>query len=100
MDELRFQSKFPDYSNHRRVSHAYEDFVDKFLSAADSVSPTRTLRVKSNTKPLFDIHVLNAIRTRNKHYKKFKQLGRENGKDNFKYAKLSLKKIISNKKKL
>ena len=34
------------------------------------------------------------------HNKKFKQSGKETDKDNFKYGKLSLKKIINNKKKL
>ena len=32
--------------------------------------------------------------------KKFKQSGKETDKDNFKYVKLSLKKIVNNKKKL
>ena len=41
-----------------------------FLSAVDSVSPFRTLRVKYNTKPGFDIDVLNAIQNRDKPYKK------------------------------
>ena len=40
-----------------------------FLSAVNSASLMRTLRVKSNTKPWFDIDVLNAIRSRDKHYK-------------------------------
>ena len=61
---------------------------------------TKGLRVKSNIKTWFDIDVLNAIRNRDKHYKKFKQSGRETDKDNFKYAELSLKKIINHKKKL
>ena len=39
-----------------------DDFVTKFLYAVDSVSPIRTLKVKSNTKPWFDIDTLNAIR--------------------------------------
>ena len=73
--------------------------MTRFLSAVDSVSPIRTLRVKSNTKPWFDIDVLNAIQNRDKHCKKFKWSGRETDKGNFKYARLSLKKII-NKKKL
>ena len=67
-------------------------FVTKFLSAIDSISPIRTLRVKSYTKPWFDIDALNAIRNRHKHYKKFKQSGKGTDKDNFKYAKFSLKK--------
>ena len=99
LDKLR-SIKFPDYSNYTCVNHAYQDFITKFLSAVDSVSPIRALRVKSNTKPWFGIDVLNAIRNRDKHYKKFKQSDRKTDKDNFKYAKLSLKKIFNHKKKL
>ena len=76
------------------------NFVNTFLSAVDSVSPVRTLGGKSNTKPWFDIDVVNAIRKRNKHCKKFKQSGKEIDKDSFNYAKLSLKEIIKDKKKL
>ena len=54
--------------------------------------------MKSNTKPWFDVDVLNAIQNRDKHYKKFKQLGNVTDKDNFKYAKLSLKKLLIIKK--
>ena len=83
------------------MKHAYQDFISKFLSAVDSVSPIRILRVKSNTKPWFDIDVLNAIRrNHDKHYKKFKQSGSDTDKNNFKHAKFSLKKIINRKKKL
>ena len=35
--------KFPDYSNHTCVIDACQDFVTKFLSEADSVSPIITL---------------------------------------------------------
>ena len=97
VDKLR-SIKFPDYSHHTIVNHAFQDFVTKFLSAVDSVSPIRPLRVKSNTKPRFDIDVINAIRNRDKHYKKFTQSGRETDKDNFKYAKLSLKKLLIRRK--
>ena len=55
--------KFPDYSNHICVNDAYQDFFIKFLSTVDSVLPIRTLRVKSNIKPWFDIDVLNAFKT-------------------------------------
>ena len=53
--------------------------------------------MKSNTKLWFDI-ALNAIQYCNKHYKKFKQSGRKTDKDNFKYARLSLKKLLIVKK--
>ena len=53
--------------------------------------------MKYITKPGFDI---DTIRNRyNKHYKKLKQSGKETDKVNFKYAKVSFKKIIDNKKK-
>ena len=60
VDKLR-SIIFPDYSNHflntQTVNHAYQDLVTKFLSAVDSVSLIRALRVKSKTKPWFDIRL-------------------------------------------
>ena len=90
MEQLR-AIKFPDYSQH---------FLTKFLSVIDFVGPIRTVRAKSNTKPWFIIDVLNAIRNRDKQFKKFKRSGRETVKDNFKCVKLFLKKVINSKKKL
>ena len=81
------------------MNDAFLDFVTNVLSAVDSVWLTRTLRLKSNTKLCFDIDVFSAIQNNDKHYKKFKKSGKETDKDNFKYAKLSLKNIINNKKK-
>ena len=66
-------TKFPDYSNNNCVNDAYQGFVTKFLSVNDSVVATRTLRVKPNIKPWFDIDVLHVIPNRDKeHCKKFK----------------------------
>ena len=67
-----FLDKFPDYSNHTCVNHSYQDFVTKALSAVDSVSSIRTLRMKSNTKPWFDIDVLYTVQNGDKHSEKFK----------------------------
>ena len=53
--------KFPDYSNYTCVNDAYHDLGTKVLFVIDFVAPIRTLTVKSNTKPWFDIDVLNAI---------------------------------------
>ena len=64
------------------------------LSVIDFVAPTRTWRVKVNTKLWFDIDVLNAIRNRDKHYKKFEWLGKEIDKGNFKCEKVLLKKQL------
>ena len=61
--------KLCDYSNHISVDDAYQDFAPKFLSVVDSVKPIRTLKVKSKTKPLFDIDILHAICKHDKYYK-------------------------------
>ena len=50
VDKLK-SIKCPDYSKHTCVNHAYQDFVIKFLSAVNSFSLIKTLRVKSNTTP-------------------------------------------------
>ena len=50
--------KFPDCSNYTSVNNAYQE-ASKFLSAIGFVAPIRTLSVKSNTKPRFDIDLLN-----------------------------------------
>ena len=67
----------------------YQDFVTKFLSVINSVALSRTLRLKCNTKPWFDIDVLNTIQNCDKYYKTSND-----------QAKLLPKKIINNKKKL
>ena len=51
VDKLR-SIKFPDYSNHTCVNHAYQDFITKFLSAVDSVSkPNQPNQTKPNLIP-------------------------------------------------
>ena len=97
VDKLRW-IKFPNYSNHISLSHAYQDFVTKFLSAVDSVSPIKTFKVNCNSKPCFGIDFVNAIRNRYKHYKNFKQSGRTADMDNFKHAKLSCEKLLMRRK--
>ena len=92
--------QFLDYSNYTCVNDSYQDFVTKFFSIIDFVAPITTLRVKSNTKPWFDIDGLNTIWKRDKHYRKFKRSGKEIDKGNLKCEKLLLKKVINNKKKL
>ena len=54
--------------------------------------------MKSETKRWFHIDVLNGIRNRDKHYNKSKQSVKEIDKGNFKYAKLSLKKLLIGRK--
>ena len=88
--------KFSDYSNYTCVNDAYQDFGVKFLFVIDFVAQVRTLRAKYNTKPWFDVNVLDVIWNHDKRYKKFKRSGKEIDED--KCAKLLLKKTNSKKK--
>ena len=78
----------------------FQNFVTKFLAVVDFVDPVKTSRVKSNTKPCFDIDVLNAIRNRDKYFKKWKQSAEEIDKGNFKCAKFSLNPFMTDAPKL
>lgn len=73
------------------MKDAYWEFLTTFLPIVDSVG---TLRVKSNTKPFFDVDVWNAIENHDQHYKKFKWSGKENEKINLKCAKGLLKNLL------
>ena len=55
----------------------YRDFTSKYLHAVNSISPIRTIRVKSKTKPWFDVDVLNTMQNLDKHFKKLKLSSKE-----------------------
>ncbi len=66
--------QFPDYSVFECVNEAYSDFVSKLMSVIDSISPSKQVRVKSNTKAWFDRTILEAIRVRDKLRKKYTKI--------------------------
>lgn len=70
----------------------YRDFASKYLHVVDSISPIRTIRVKSKSKRWFDIDVLNTIQDLDKYYTKLKLSSKEIEKLYFE------EKITENKK--
>ena len=81
------------------MNDAYSDFIYTFVEAINFIAPSKKIRVKANSKPWFDNQIVSAIQRRDKLYKKFKHSGLETDKDNFKVAKMHLKKMILKKKK-
>ena len=67
--------QFPDYSVSECVNGAYSDFVSKLTNVIDSISPSKQVRVKSNTKAWFDRDILEVIRARDKLRKKYTKSG-------------------------
>ena len=90
--------QFPDYSVSECVNGAYSDFVSKLMNVIDSISPSKQVRVKSNTKAWFDRNILEAIRVRDKLRKKYKKSGLNLDFNMFKNAQKHAKKLIKTKK--
>jgi len=90
--------QFPDYSIFESVNEAYSDFVTKFMTVIDSISPLRQVRVKTNTKPWFDGNILEAIRVRDKLRKKYKKSGLQVDFEMFKDAQKNAKQLTKMKK--
>ena len=90
--------QFPDYSVSECVNGAYSDFVSKLMNVIDSISPSKQVRVKSNTKAWFDRNILEAIRIRDKLRKKYKKSGLNVDFDMFKNAHKHSKQLIKTKK--
>ena len=90
---------FPNYLTDIGVNNAYSDFIYRFVEAINFIARAKRIRVKPNSKPLFDNRLMSVIQRRDKLYKKFKHSGNETDKDNFKVAKMHLQKMILKKKK-
>ena len=81
------------------MNDAYSDFIYRFVEAINFIAPSKKIRVKANSKPWFDNHIVSAIQRRYKLYKKFRHSDLETDKDNLKVAKTHLQKMIMKEKK-
>ena len=97
--EILREIVFPNYLTYACVSDACSNFIYRFAEAISFIAPSKKIRVKANSKPWFDNQVVSAIQRRDKLYKKFKYSGLETDRDNFKVAKMHLRKMILKKKK-
>ena len=51
----------------------YSDFLNKIWDSRDSVAPIEEIRIKNNTQEWFDNEIAEAIKVREKYFKKFKK---------------------------
>ena len=77
----------------------YSDYTLKLLPAVGSIAPIKNVRVKANTKHLFDSELITEINKHRKLYEKYKNSGMETNMNNFRAARFSLQKTIQRKKK-
>ena len=90
---------FPNYDTFSNVNIAYTDLVKKISNTIDSVAPIKELRIKSKTQGWLDNETADAIKIRDKYFKKFKKSNLHIDNDFSVEAKYNVKKLIKLRKK-
>ena len=80
------------------VNVAYADLTKKISDAIDNVAPIKTLRIKNNFQDWFDSEIAEAIKLREKHFKKFKKSNLYIDYDFYIEAKYNVQKLIDQTK--
>ena len=63
--------QFPNYNVFSNVNVVYSDLLHKISDTIDSVAPIKEIRIKNNTQEWFDNEIAEAIKVREKYFKKF-----------------------------
>ena len=90
---------FPKYDTFSNVNVAYTDLVKNISNTIDRVAPIKELRIKNNTQGCFDNEIADAIKIRDKYFKKFKKSNLHIDYDFYIEAKYDVKKLIKQRKK-
>ena len=64
--------QFPNYNILPNANVAYSELLNKISDTIDSVAPIKEIRIKNNTKEWFNNEIKEAIKIRQKYFKKFK----------------------------
>ena len=74
------------------------DLLNKISDTTDNVAPIKEIRIKNNTQEWFDNETAEAIKTREKHFKKFKKSNLQTDYTSYIEAKYNTQKVIKKKK--
>ena len=64
--------QFPNYNILPNANVAYSELLNKISDTVDSVAPINEIGIKNNTKEWFNNEIEEAIKIRQKYFKKFK----------------------------
>ena len=81
------------------VNVAYSDLLNKISNIIDSVAPIKEIRIKNSTQEWFDNEIAEAIKIREKYFKKFKKSNLQIDYNFYIEAKYNTQKLIKQKKK-
>ena len=92
--------QFPNYNIFWNVNIAYSDLLNKISSTIDNVALIKEIRIKNNTQEWFDNEITEAIKTREKYFKKRrkKKSNLQIDYDFYIEAKYNTQKLIKQKK--
>ena len=90
--------QFPNYNIFSNVNVAYSDLLNKISDTIDRVAPIKEIRIKNNTQEWFDNEIAEAIKIREKHFKKFKKSNLQINYNFYIVAKYNTQKLIQQKK--
>ena len=63
--------QFSNYNIFLNVNVAYSDLLNKISDTIDNVARIKEIRIKNNTQEWFDNEIAEAIKIREKYFKKF-----------------------------
>ena len=91
---------FPNYENFTDIDAAYSDFMDKLMSAIESIAPIKEKRIKNNSQEWFDGEIIEKIALRNKCLKKFKKTKLQIDKEIYNQSSNEVQNLIRTKKRM
>ena len=90
--------QFSNYNIFLNVNVAYSDLLNKISDTIDNVAPIKEIRIKNNTQEWFDNEIAEAIKIREKYFKKLKKNQIFRLADFYIEGKYNTQKLIKQKK--
>ena len=91
-------NEFPNCNIFSKINVFYSDLLNKISDTIDSVAPIKEIRIKNNTQEWFDNEIVDAIKIREKYFKKFKKSSLQIDYNFYIEAKYNIQKLIKQKK--
>ena len=90
---------FPDYSSFEDINAGYADLIGKISLIIDEIAPVKEMCVKNNTEEWVDEDIFEAIRARDKKYRRFKRTRLHTDHVTLKKSKNLVKNLIKKKQR-
>ena len=90
---------FSNYERSSCIDVAYTDFLKKLTKVASKITPSKEIRIKTNTQKWFEREIAEFIHARGKLLLKFKKSKLHIDEENYKKVKYQVQNLIRKKKR-